>query len=136
MTATPLHIYTANPTDLLDLLDRAALDVIDGVDLDDVTEEVVATYCGPAAPAGTVPNPARLGDALVELVEGRMNDLIGVDCLLDEVAQRSYDATGKMARILIAEITAQDNVSDAVLSLARTEIADRVERAETLSRGC
>lgn len=70
-------------------------------------------------------------EALVILADQKMMNLAGVDCLLDECAAESYEATSKMAGVLVDAIRAQDNRDGALRQLVVDEITSRARLQES-----
>jgi hypothetical protein len=72
-----------------------------------------------AIPAG------QCGKALEGLVHNHLQPRVtGVDCLLDECEERSYETVSEMSRILLTEIHAQDAAPRALRVLVTKEICE------------
>jgi hypothetical protein len=68
---------------------------------------------------------AQRGKALEGMVYNHlMPRVTGIDCLLDECADRSYGTVSAMNRVLLDEIRAQDRAPSALMVLVTREICE------------
>lgn len=130
MTKQPLELWKADPSDLDDLIDRAALDLYRNMQdgYNEGFESDLANYLLGAHTAEVdVPSicDAVIDDGLSFLVHNKMRELIAVDCLLDEAVDASYVTTDVMAKMLLAEIHAQGDKYGALHRLVVDEIVTR-----------
>lgn len=128
-TTTPaLELLAGNPTDLHDLLDRAGRDLHRNLHSGYRTgfeRDLTAILLGYHLPAEDQQRKQGIEAALTNLVRDRMHNLVGVDCLLDDTEESSYDTAAAMADTLLAAIRTQGRQSRALEELVVDKLVDR-----------